>query len=385
MPYPFAPRSLAAAVSSASLFAVVGMTSIAGADETPIPLLSNWEANMTKFGRQHCNTLAPGAADYSTQLNAVYYDGERVYYQIKDYTGDPTWKYCAGLAEAIYRDGYVIPNGGKVAGFMNFTKGMVIDYQTTADQVSRDTIISMAQRASYCPDGTPLEWTANTDRSREVAYVIMSYLSAEAMGEPRRARLADMVNQALGHIDQWFVTKTAPYVRPFMVGITMQALIQYYEATGDARVPPKIQIALDELWAHSWMPDKLVFMYTDRESNDGSGGMTPAPDLNLIIAPAYAWYYFHTGETLYRDRGDLVFQGGVTNAESWLYLAKQFDQSYWWSVDYVKWRKAAQPGMTTTPVSSPTPTEPTVEPAPAPEPDPTPAPIQKKGKGHYKR
>ena len=73
--------------------------------------------------------------------------------------------------------------------------------------------------------------------------------------------------------------------------------------------------------------------------------MDPAPDLNLIIAPAYAWMYYMTGDTKYRDWGDQIFAGGVTNAQNWLYLGKQFDQNYWWSPAYVTWRKAAQPGV----------------------------------------
>src|SRR6476620_9292133 len=176
------------------------------ADDTPIPLLSAWESNMTTFGRQICNKLVPGADDWSLQLDDVYYDGTRVYYQIAAYTGDPTWKYCAGLAKGIYRDGYVIPNNGNVAGWDNFTMGLLIDYQRTGDTVSRDAVVSLSQRASFASDGTPLAWTADMSSSREVAYAIMSYLSAEATGQPRRARLADMINQALGHIDQWFIS-----------------------------------------------------------------------------------------------------------------------------------------------------------------------------------
>ncbi len=52
------------------------------ADDTPIPLLSTWESNMTTFGRQICNKLAPGAEDWALQADDIYYDGERVYYQI---------------------------------------------------------------------------------------------------------------------------------------------------------------------------------------------------------------------------------------------------------------------------------------------------------------
>jgi hypothetical protein len=296
-----------ATVVTGSLFLVASGPTYA--DDTPIPLLGAWESNMTTFGRQICNKLVPGAEDASLQADAVYYDGERVYYQIATYTGDPTWKYCAGLAESIYRDGYAIPNNGKVAGWNIFTHGLLMDYERTGDVTSRDTAVLMSQNASFAPDGTPLEWTADTSASREVAYVIMAYLNAEAAGAPRRARLADMVNQALGHIDQWFIARPRSYVRPFMVGITLQALIQAYGATQDARIPPAIKTALDGLWATTWLPDSQCFQYTN--VNTTSGGTQPSPDLNLIIAPAYAWMYYAIGDTTYRDRGDQIFAGGV--------------------------------------------------------------------------
>ena len=313
------------------------------ADDTPIPLLSTWESNMTTFGRQICNKLLPGAEDFAAQGGDVYYDGQRVYYQIASYTGDPTWKYCAGLAETIYRDGYVLPNNGRAAGYDNFTQGLLLDYQLTRDTVSQNALVMLSQNASFASDGTPLEWTADASVSREVAYAIMAYLNAEAVGQPRRARLSDMIDQALGHIDQWFISKTAPYVRPFMVGITMQALIQAYDATHDSRIPNAVKTALDGLWSSMWLPDSQCFKYTNVDTS--TGGMSPAPDLNLVIAPAYGWMYYVTGETKYRDRGDQIFAGGVANAQTWLYLGKQFDQNYWWSPAYVAWRRAAQPGV----------------------------------------
>ncbi len=321
------------------------------ADNTPIPLLSTWESNMTTFGRQICNKLIPGAEDLPAQGGDVYYDGERVYYQIAAYTGDPTWKYCAGLAEVIYRDGYVFPNNGRAAGYDNFTQGLLLDYQQTRDTVSQNALVLLSQNASFASDGTPLEWSADASVSREVAYAIMAYLNAEAVGQPRRARLSDMIDQALGHIDQWFISKTAPYVRPFMVGITMQALIQAYDATHDSRIPNAVKTALDGLWPSMWLPDCQCFKYTNVDTS--SGDMSPAPDLNLIVAPAYGWMYYMTGDTQYRDRGDQIFAGGVANAQTWLYLGKQFDQNYWWSPAYVAWRKAAQPGV---PAAGPLPT-----------------------------
>src|SRR4051794_35292758 len=125
--------TIATVVSGCLLFLA---SNPAYADDTPIPLFSAWESNMTAFGRQNCNKLAPGVEPWAQAADDSYYDGTRVYYQIAAYTGDPTWKYCAGLAKGIYRDGYVIPNNGNVAGWDNFTMGLLIDYQRTGDTVS---------------------------------------------------------------------------------------------------------------------------------------------------------------------------------------------------------------------------------------------------------
>src|SRR5579885_750702 len=186
------------------------------ADDTPIPRLAEWEANMTTYGKQHCAKLAPKTADWATQAESIYYDGERVFYQIALYTNDPSWKDCAARAEAIYRDGYVLPHQGGAAGFNNFSGGLRMDYHLTQDATSQRAVTLLAQNAAFAKDGTPLNWTADAFYSREVAYVIMAYLNAEAVGEPRRPRLTDMINQALDHIDQWFGRKSASFVRPFM-------------------------------------------------------------------------------------------------------------------------------------------------------------------------
>jgi hypothetical protein len=41
----------------------------------------------------------------------------------------------------------------------------------------------------------------------------------------------------------------------------------------------------------------------------------------------------------YRERGDAIFAGGVQRA--WLDGAKQFNQNYMWSPDYIRWRGGA--------------------------------------------
>ncbi len=315
----------------------------------PIPQLAQWEANMRTYGSMHC---------VLGTLSDVYYDAIRVYYQIADYTRDPSWVTCSQLARTIYRDQYVLPNNGVVPGYWNFTHGLAMDYLRSGDAQSKNAVILLSQNAAYASDTTPIDLTVSADLSREVAYAVISYINAEKVGASPRARLPLLVTQALGHIDQWFISKTYRcgqgsgtcdplaafgqyYIQPFMVGLTSAALIMYYDKTGDTRVLPAIRTAMDWLWANAWVAADESFWY-ENWVPDPSIPFPPKPgasDLNLLIAPAYAWLFHQTGDTRYRDEGDAVFAGGVKFA--YLGAGKQFDQNYWWSFDYVKWRTMA--------------------------------------------
>jgi hypothetical protein len=299
---------------------------------------------MLQFGQTHCAKLKDTSISFDTRLSNTYYDAEWVYYQIADYTGDPFWNTCAQAAEAVYRDGYLLKSNGNVPGYWLFTHGLVEDYFRTGDVTSKNAEILASKMAAYAPDTTPLAWTADDTMSREVAYNIMAMLNSEKLGEPRRARLGSFVEQAFGHLDQWFVSKNASYIRPFMVALTSQALISWHESTGDARVIPQLTLAMDWIWDNMWLPGNNSFKYTNVStanfpSSDpayNTGGTEPAPDLNLLIAPVYGWLYHQTGQVRFRDRGDAIFAGGVTQA--YLSNGKQFDQNYRWSMAYVRWR-----------------------------------------------
>lgn len=303
-----------------------------------IPRRAEWESQMLTYGAIHCANLANNALTFDSHLAATYYDAEWSFYQIADYTGDSSWLNCAQLAEAVYRDAYVLPNSGTVPGYWNFSHGMTRDYLSTGDASSKDGVVKLALFGSYLPDTTPLSWTADANMSREVAYGIMAYLNAESLGEPHRTRTEAFVNQALSHLDQWTVSRTAEYVRPFMFSLTSHALISYdAQIGGDSRILPALRTAADWIWDNCWLPSSNAFKYTDRVVS--SGGTEAAPDLNLLIAPVYAWLWHQTGEATYRDRADLIFAGGVTQA--WLSNGKQFNQNYRWSFEYIRWRTIA--------------------------------------------
>ena len=304
----------------------------------PIPNIELWKNQMLSFGEAHCAEHKNNDNyNFDTRLLNTYYDAEWVYFQIADYTNNTYWLSCAAAARSVYRDQYVIPNDGFVTGYWNFSHGNTQNYLRTGDPVSKEAVVLNSKNAAFARDGTQPWETDSCLASRETAYAIMSYLNAEEVGEPRRERLAQLVDQALGHIDQWFVSKSCPYVKSFMVALTSQALIQYYAKTGDTRIPSAIETAANGLWSKTWDEPSQSFLYLDHPVNNELA--SPAPDLNLLIAPLYGWLYHQTGDVVYRDAGDRIFASGVENA--YLVNAKQFNQNYRWSIQFVQWRSTA--------------------------------------------
>jgi hypothetical protein len=56
------------------------------------------------------------------------------------------------------------------------------------------------------------------------------------------------------------------------------------------------------------------------------------------VAPAYAWYWNLTGDTLSLNRGDELFQHALDDPAHTIWSGKQFSQIYKWTFDYVRWR-----------------------------------------------
>ena len=204
-------------------------------------------------------------------------------------------------------------------------------YQRTLNTNSRDAVILLSTHAAYAADSTPLEQTVHSDLSREVAFAINSYLDAELVGAPRRDRLADLFNQALGHLDQFLAAGDSTDYAPFMFALTAEALIRYHsQVDADPRIVTKIAALADWTWNNAWLPADETFWY---RANNPTGG---SADLNLLIAPVYAWLYQQTGNIHYRDQADQIFAGGVRGTQ--LNEARQFNQNYRYSFDYLDWR-----------------------------------------------
>jgi len=304
---------------------------------------------MLTFGSAHC--LAPTVGTDDERLGATYYDSLRVYLNIFLYTRDARWNPCIAASLNTYR-GWVLSAGGQVSGYWNFTGGLRLHYEQTGDQNSRNAVGLLAANASFCVDGTDPENTALANVSREVAYCIESRLDAMALGFPKTAYYDFMVQRALEHMDQWWISRSyrAPadgydglpggignyYIQPFMVGLTAHALMREWERSHDPRILPAVKAALDGLWSRAWVAADQAFWYENFVTNPAQTfpPQPGAPDLNQLIAPAFLLYSKATGDASYRTKADAIFAGGVVAA--FLEGSKQFNQSYMWSFDYVK-------------------------------------------------
>jgi hypothetical protein len=307
----------------------------------PIPQLALWESQMITYGQQHCANLAQiknGPLD--TAVGATYYDLTRVMHQIAAYTGDTRWLSCADDAMYAYYERYVLPNNGAIPGYWNFSTGIRMDWQRTRDPRSQQGVVLLSTAPAYTSDLTDLASIASFPRIREVAYALLSYINAEAVGQPRRARRATYVTLLLNHLAQLQDSSTwgEEQVAPFMMALGAEALIRDWEQTKDPRLVPALSAAADFFWYRAWAPKTRSMLYQINPADLANGGsnFNPAPDLNLLIAPVYAWLYAQTGDTTYRDQSDLLFANGVQLA--WIIQSKQYNQSYRWSFDYVKWR-----------------------------------------------
>lgn len=312
-----------------------------------------WAENMLTYGQQNCVALQSTVINDDNQ-NKTYYDGERVFYQIADYTNDATWNQCAQRSEYHYKD-YVKRTGGNAAAYWVFPHGLSLDFKRTGEAASSVALDSLSENASYCR-GTAYELGALPDPAlqREAAYCLMLMIEQKRLGKatPYISNYLGFVKQ---HLRKQFVDGTTSYHQPFMVSLGAEALIQYNrDVAKDAEVLPLLQAAASQMFAKDWDATSKSFKYYQ----EGGASWEPSPDLNLLIVPMYGWLYKQTGDSTYRLMGDQIFEAGVNGA--WLAGGKQYNQNYRSSFNYVEWRQS---------VATPTPTpQPTATPMPTPKP-----------------
>lgn len=201
-----------------------------------------------------------------------HYDPLEVFEQNREIDGPAAWDDQIAEALSRARDQSIFPSGGGVAGHHAYGTGLLLHWERAAESSAKDACLLISRFAAGNADDSPEWFGISWESSREVAFSIRNKIAAERLGQAHRARLDVQANQAIGHIDQWTLPVGQDYygtvVRPFMVALTCQALIEYWDRYRDepdtgagspgevaGRIPAAIKKAADYLWLNTWSPD----------------------------------------------------------------------------------------------------------------------------------
>lgn len=304
----------------------------------PIPGLAVWKERMVLDGKRFGKRGETIGFGYEGHV--WFYDGGRVFLQIGDYLQDkPTWVPRAQNILLQYADYVRIGS----TGWRIFPHGLAMYYWRYGDERAKSGLLKMAKQWGPYGGAPDPEW------QRETAYILNTLVKAAQVGEPEHFRTKVLVDYVLGHAD--LVCRHGHFEQPFYDGLTMEALIGWYEYTAakgtpDHRVPPVVKKMLDWLWENA-VDKKTGQMLYQVQAFDGyssSSRLGPkTTELNNLVTPAYAWYWNLTGDNTYLDRGDFLFGHSVDESRNGFWSGKQFSQNYKASFDYVHYRSSATP------------------------------------------
>ena len=376
---------------------MVNPTPYSGSGSTPYRSAEWWCAN----NQQTNPWWSLDNADFSGHFDSSYgysssyfrsfnYDGGRVYQQIADYDyntpgmpgyQDPThrdhWKRCAQMVLDPFKNAWIATRGSVIIEPDIHPYGLEMYYLRTGDATALQAINFMSGQS---PWGVSYALSSLPYSARATGYIMDAALAAEIAGQPRvTAMLPRTADIVLGYLDQMRnLDFTNPNTQlfdghPFMIGAAMEALIDYYELdqaegnTPDARIPLEIKKTLDWLAANAYVPatHTLVYNFYDlpRDPSLVGGADFSGTELNDLVAPAYAWYWSQTGDAASLASGDDLFNHAFDSASfynpngylgnGWTWSAKEFNQIYKWSFDFVRWRTLPNAVSTVMPASNP--------------------------------
>lgn len=322
-------------------------------------------------------------------IGSAYYDRLFAFERLALFDPSNSWQELASQYAPIWI-GYIKENNGALAGRWSFPLGLVLYYKRTKDPEALKALSLIIQNGHYTRDSFPDDATwampASTIRSREVAFGLRTQIAWYALNKSknpqhqRSSRIDTLADYALGHLEQWHSSDSIwlvpheagellgsdiQYVRPFMLSLTLQALLEYvrtFQDSTDAAIKERIKKidsatvdALKAVWLSSWNDQKKAFTYTDRKlpatNRDYDAlAMTPQPDLNMLFAPVY----FYAGkrnpkaqvaELSFIDCSDLILHGAITGVEEWSWKNnKQFNQQLFHdTLSYITERRKVLP------------------------------------------
>ncbi len=303
---------------------------------------------------------ASGAVGWLADTTGHQYDAEAGLYYVMDTTGDTaTWTSRVTRAWQEYNyyvNTFAVP-AGQIATYLMHLDGFFEDYtrSVTRSPTSVANVNSILTQAPYMvgdggDDMTPVNY------SREVAYVLRAHIFARRMGISLSAaqisRESTMLTRSLGHITKWLA---GDYCRTFMAALTARSLIDYYiyvSALPDIKT--KLEALGNYIRTNCWKATDgswgvgQAFRYQDKIGG-GETDTNTAPDLSAIICPLFAWLWYQTGTTAYRNWHDEAFVAGIPvysgdtqisgsyQGTSTTPALKQINQQTYWAPQGIIW------------------------------------------------
>jgi len=148
-----------------------------------------------------------------------------------------------------------------------------------------------------------------------------------------------LVLMAVNHIYTWH-KNPAEICPAFMVALTCHSLITFEEYFPANFVYETVRLAADLLWDRLLVKADGVYTFRYANAIVEDYNTNPSPDLNHLIAPLYGYLFKNNNNEYDLWRGNCIFNGGVQ--AGYLAGAKQFNQAYKLSFDYLGWTKQCQ-------------------------------------------
>jgi hypothetical protein len=294
--------------------------------------------------------------------SAVYYDPAKFLFELSelawpDVTEDMR-AYAVKAADILNK--WATDHG--TTGYERFTKGMSYLYHNTGEQKWKDAILTMASQANFAwilPSPSHPDFMMNANSARTVAYgvsILIDTLKAGIDIFPHlnntsvKLNLELYLNYAFNHHIQWrdktvpinpqYPQYQYPFIQPFIMGLSMMSLIEFYERVyPDERIPEFIKSTLDTISEYAlytlqpgdknYIPGHLTAWYflllIDGEYvPDTTQGVPWTMNIDMNLAAPYAWYAnwlknnAHSSSDIslaadYMDKGVRLWQGYIAN------------------------------------------------------------------------
>lgn len=317
---------------------LVAPTPLRAAALRPIPGLDLWEEHMLELA----NHWMPQILDPNNTLGDSnwYYDVASTYWQISDYMGRSNAYAEPALASITRYEQYLLTANppGCAAVWAVFPRGLRQTYERTQEAHWADSLRLMTSGGWVAYGGNP-----DPSSMRETAYSSDVWRELLYLDAGDTAMLEKSVEFLLGQLNLLFAQETGKgqgmVCEPFMFGLAAQSLIDYFDMTGDDRIPEALIAATRYIWDHG-VDEKTGYVMYDLWTPGGINhdNEVAYTSLNPMMYNAWGFLFHTTGDDLYRQQGDILFEHQFDDG-GYSWSPKQFAQVYRRSIDYVtRWR-----------------------------------------------